>query len=99
MHDILKKLGLAETNPGTWLGSTALEDESAPLIESINPTTGAMGTIVWTGDQPIAFDGRPASADIPLTAPSITGNRVMVAQWKVTIGTETVVPKLVVLRF
>jgi aldehyde dehydrogenase (NAD+) len=40
MHDILKKLGLAETNPGTWLGSTALEDESAPLIESINPATG-----------------------------------------------------------
>ena len=32
--------GLAETNPGTWLGSTSLEDESAPLIESINPATG-----------------------------------------------------------
>ena len=42
MHDILKKLGLAETNPGTWLGSTALEDESAPLIESINPATGEL---------------------------------------------------------
>jgi len=40
MQDILKKLGLAETNPGTWLGSKSLEDKSAKLIESINPSTG-----------------------------------------------------------
>ena len=40
MQDILKKLGLAETNPGTWLGSKSLEDKSARLIESINPATG-----------------------------------------------------------
>jgi len=40
MQDILKKLGLAETNPGTWLGSTTLEDPSSKLIESINPATG-----------------------------------------------------------
>jgi aldehyde dehydrogenase (NAD+) len=40
MQDILKKLGLAETNPGTWLGSISVEDKSAKLIESINPATG-----------------------------------------------------------
>jgi len=40
MQDILKKLGLAEINPGTWLGSKSLEDTSAKLIESINPSTG-----------------------------------------------------------
>jgi aldehyde dehydrogenase (NAD+) len=40
MQDILKKLGLAETNPGTWLGAKSLEDSSAKLIESINPATG-----------------------------------------------------------
>jgi aldehyde dehydrogenase (NAD+) len=40
MQDILKRLGLSATNPGTWLGSRALEDESAKLIESISPSTG-----------------------------------------------------------
>jgi len=40
MQDILKKLGLAEINPGTWLGSKSLEDTSTKLIESINPATG-----------------------------------------------------------
>lgn len=40
MQDILKKLGLAEINPGTWLGSKSLEDTAAKLIESINPSTG-----------------------------------------------------------
>ena len=40
MQDILKKLGLGETNPGTWLGSRSLEDKSAGLIESTNPSTG-----------------------------------------------------------
>jgi aldehyde dehydrogenase (NAD+) len=40
MQDILNKLGLAETNPGTWLGAKSLEDSSAKLIESVNPATG-----------------------------------------------------------
>jgi aldehyde dehydrogenase (NAD+) len=40
MQDILNKLGLGETNPGTWLGSKSVEDSSAKLIESINPATG-----------------------------------------------------------
>ena len=40
MQDILNRLGLAETNPGTWLGAESLEDTSAKLIESINPATG-----------------------------------------------------------
>jgi len=37
MQDILNSLGLAATNPGSWLGSQPLEDSSAALIESINP--------------------------------------------------------------
>ncbi len=37
MQDILKRLGLSSTNPGTWVGSQSMEDKSAPLIESINP--------------------------------------------------------------
>ena len=40
MKDILDSLGLEAVNPGTWFGSEASEDTSAPLIESINPTTG-----------------------------------------------------------
>jgi aldehyde dehydrogenase (NAD+) len=40
MQDILKSLGLSDTNPGTWLGSESLEDTSAQLIESINPSNG-----------------------------------------------------------
>ncbi len=40
MKDILNSLGLEAVNPGTWFGSEASEDTSAPLIESINPTTG-----------------------------------------------------------
>lgn len=39
MNDILKKLGLESTNPGTWSGSQSLLTESAPLIESVNPAT------------------------------------------------------------
>ena len=42
MQDILNRLGLSETNPGTWLGSKSLEDPSAKLIESVNPSTGAI---------------------------------------------------------
>ena len=40
MQDILNRLGLADTNPGTWLGAESLEDRSASLIESVNPATG-----------------------------------------------------------
>ena len=40
MQDILTRLGLGETNPGTWIGSESLEDSSASLIESVNPATG-----------------------------------------------------------
>jgi len=40
MQDILKRLGLADTNPGTWLGSQPLEDKQARLIESVNPADG-----------------------------------------------------------
>ena len=39
MNDILDKLGLADTNPGTWSGSRSFESASAPLIESVNPAT------------------------------------------------------------
>jgi aldehyde dehydrogenase (NAD+) len=42
MQDILNRLGLSDTNPGTWLGSTSLEDNSAKLIESINPSNGEL---------------------------------------------------------
>ena len=40
MKEILDQLGLNDVNPGTWLGSQSLEDESAKLIHSINPSTG-----------------------------------------------------------
>jgi aldehyde dehydrogenase (NAD+) len=40
MHDILKRLGLAAVNPGTWYGSEHSEDATTGLIDSINPTTG-----------------------------------------------------------
>ena len=40
MNEILQRLGLSDDNPGTWLGSNSLEDKSAPLIESVNPTNG-----------------------------------------------------------
>jgi aldehyde dehydrogenase (NAD+) len=39
MNEILKKLGLESINAGTWSGAQPLQTESAPLIESINPTT------------------------------------------------------------
>jgi len=38
--DILKRLDLSESNPGTWLGAKSLEDSAAKEIESINPATG-----------------------------------------------------------
>ena len=40
MKEILDSLGLAAVNPGTWYGSESSADDSAPLIESVNPTTG-----------------------------------------------------------
>lgn len=40
MQKILDSLGLEAVNPGTWHGSESSEDSSAPLIESVNPTTG-----------------------------------------------------------
>ena len=40
MQDILNRLGLEDSNPGTWLGQTSLQDDSAALIASLNPATG-----------------------------------------------------------
>ncbi len=40
MKAILDSLGLESVNPGTWYGSESSSDESAALIESINPSTG-----------------------------------------------------------
>ena len=38
MQKILEQLGLTAVNDGTWLGGQALSNESAPMIDSINPT-------------------------------------------------------------
>jgi aldehyde dehydrogenase (NAD+) len=40
MNKILDRLGLATVNPGTWLGSESSEDQSADVIDSVNPSTG-----------------------------------------------------------
>ncbi len=40
MSPVLRQLGLQAVNPGTWLGSIALETSTAPLIDSLNPATG-----------------------------------------------------------
>ncbi len=40
MQDILEQLGLGDNNPGTWLGSEALETSDAEVIHSFNPATG-----------------------------------------------------------
>jgi len=48
MQDILDRLGLSETNPGTWLGAKSLEDKSTSLIESVNPSTGEVIASVRT---------------------------------------------------
>ena len=40
MKKILDSLGLDAINPGTWYGSESSSDDSASLIESINPATG-----------------------------------------------------------
>ncbi len=39
MQAVLKQLGLEAINDGTWLGAESIADASAPLIESMNPTT------------------------------------------------------------
>lgn len=39
MQAVLEQLGLAAVNDGTWFGGRSSADESAPLIDSINPTT------------------------------------------------------------
>jgi aldehyde dehydrogenase (NAD+) len=39
MKNILERLGLDAVNDGTWIGDRSLADESAPLIDSVNPTT------------------------------------------------------------
>jgi aldehyde dehydrogenase (NAD+) len=48
MQDILNRLGLEATNPGTWLGAESLEDSSASLIESVNPANGEVIASVRT---------------------------------------------------
>lgn len=40
MKRILDKLGLGETNPGTWSGADASESDDAPMIKSVNPANG-----------------------------------------------------------
>ncbi len=40
MNEILKRLGLESTNPGTCSGARSSASEEAPLIESVNPATG-----------------------------------------------------------
>ena len=40
MKEILQRLHLSDVNPGTWLGSVSLEDETAPLIDSVNHANG-----------------------------------------------------------
>jgi aldehyde dehydrogenase (NAD+) len=39
MKDILDQLGLSAVNDGTWIGANSSADDSAELIESINPAT------------------------------------------------------------
>ena len=42
MKEILDQLGLGAVNDGTWIGGTSSADESAGLIESINPATNEL---------------------------------------------------------
>ena len=51
MQDILDRLGLAATNAGTWYGAESSTDESAGLIESINPATGEVIAGVYSTSQ------------------------------------------------
>ena len=40
MKKILDSLGLSDTNPGTWFGSTPSSETTGALIESVNPASG-----------------------------------------------------------
>jgi aldehyde dehydrogenase (NAD+) len=42
MQKILDSLGLDAVNAGTWFGNESSSDESASLIESVNPATGSV---------------------------------------------------------
>jgi aldehyde dehydrogenase (NAD+) len=42
MQSVLKQLGLAAVNDGTWYGATSSTDDTQPLIESINPANGEL---------------------------------------------------------
>lgn len=42
MKRILDRLGLGQSNAGTWSGADASESADAPLIESINPASGEL---------------------------------------------------------
>ena len=42
MQSVLKQLGLAAINDGTWYGAQSSADETQPLIESINPANGEL---------------------------------------------------------
>jgi len=39
MNEILDRLGLGPVNDGTWFGAESVSDESAPLIDCVNPST------------------------------------------------------------
>jgi len=80
MKNILDSLGLEAVNPGTWFGSEASEDTSAPLIESINPTTGDVIASVrstTTADYERVIEMAQASFQIWRTLPApVRGNAV-----------------------
>ena len=42
MNTVLDRLGLSDVNDGTWFGAESAADESAPLIESFNPSTNEL---------------------------------------------------------
>ena len=42
MTNILEQLGLGSVNAGTWSGTESWETDSAPLIESVNPSNGEL---------------------------------------------------------
>ena len=51
MKDILDRLGLAEENPGAWIGSRALDCRGGELLESVNPATGEVIARVATANR------------------------------------------------
>lgn len=42
MQSILDRLGLESVNDGTWYGNESSADQSASIIQSVNPATGGM---------------------------------------------------------